>query len=140
MGSTLDVLPTIAALAGVEVPSDRVMDGYNLAPTLFEQGPSPRKEMFFYRQAQLYAVRIGSYKAHFITQNGYFQPEPERHDPPLIFNLDEDPSEQYNLGEKRHQILGPLGALIARHRATLEPVENQLEKMGDGPTGVFDRP
>ncbi len=140
MGATLDVLPTIAALVGAEPPSDRAMDGYDLAPALFDGDPSPRKEMFFYRSAELYSVRLGPFKVHFRTQAGYFQPEPELHDPPLVFNLDVDPGENYNLGDKRHEVLGPVGQLVMKHRASIKPVENQLVKLGDGPTGVFKRP
>ena len=43
MGSTLDVLPTVARLAGAAVPSDRPIDGYDLSGVLFGEGKSPAK-------------------------------------------------------------------------------------------------
>merc|ERR1719198_2681103 len=36
LGSTLDLMPTLAALAGASLPSGRSWDGLDLAPVLFE--------------------------------------------------------------------------------------------------------
>ena len=97
MGSTLDVLPTIAQLAGAPVPSDRPIDGYDLSEVLVGEGKSPREEMYFYREERLFAVRRGAFKAHFRTQAGYTEPRPTRHDPPLLFHLEHDPGERYDV-------------------------------------------
>ena len=71
IGSTLDLLPTFCALAGVNAPTDRVLDGYDLSAALLGKGRSPRQTMFYWRGSKLYAVRNGSFKAHFITQSEY---------------------------------------------------------------------
>ena len=43
MGSTLDLLPTFAALSGAALPTDRVLDGFDLTPALTGTGAqSPR--------------------------------------------------------------------------------------------------
>ena len=47
MGATMDLLPTCCALSGAVAPTDRILDGYNLAPLL--QGKtrtSPRDRVF----------------------------------------------------------------------------------------------
>jgi hypothetical protein len=54
--------------------------------------------MFFYRDNGLYAVRHRSFKAHFVTRSEYGNDPPVEHDPPLLYNLDEDPSEQFEEG------------------------------------------
>lgn len=41
-----DVLPTLAELAGVPLPTDRTIDGVSMAPALREQ-PGPRREWIF---------------------------------------------------------------------------------------------
>src|SRR5262249_60166027 len=71
IGSTLDLLPTFCALAGVPAPTDRVLDGYDLSAVLQGKGRSPRQTMFYWRGSKLYAVRHGAFKAHFITQFEY---------------------------------------------------------------------
>src|SRR5262245_55604858 len=47
LASTLDLLPTCCALAGISAPSDRPLDGYDISAAL-AGGKSPRNEMFYY--------------------------------------------------------------------------------------------
>ncbi len=129
MGSTLDLLPTFAALAGGELPDDRTFDGYDLAPTLFENLSSPRQSMIFYHGQEVFAVRQGMYKAHFKTKTSYAgQREAVSHNPPLLFQLGHDPSEKYDVAAEHLDILEELRQLKAEHEASVVPVENQLEK------------
>jgi arylsulfatase A-like enzyme len=128
MGSTLDLFPTICRLAGVEIPSDRTYDGVDLIPLLTGEGTAARNEMFFYRDTEVFAVRLGKYKAHFKTQAGYGQPEAMVHDPPLLYNLLIDPSEKYNIADQHPDIILKIRELLADHEQSIVPVENQLEK------------
>ena len=129
MGSTLDLLPTFLSIAGGEAPRDRVLDGYDLSPVLFGTGAGPRKEMFFYHDEQLFAVREGPFKAHFKTKTSYVgQKEAVVHDPPLLFQLDHDPSEKHDIAKDHPEIVARLTELAEKHRATVKPVENQLDK------------
>jgi arylsulfatase A len=61
-----DVLPTFAALAGGQVPTDCKIDGANIWPHLTgETGAKPAHETFyFYRGLKLEAVRNGPWKLH----------------------------------------------------------------------------
>ena len=81
IGTTMDLFTTFSSLAGVPIPDDRVVDGIDLSPTLFEGKKGLRNDMFYYRGDELYAIRVGDYKAHFITQDAY-GPDKEEHDPP----------------------------------------------------------
>ncbi len=130
MGSTMDLFPTILALAGVKGPDDRIMDGQDLGPTLFRREPSPRKIMLFYRGTKLYAVRKGPFKAHFFTKPEYGKTEliETEHDPPLLFNLEVDPSEKYDIAEDHPEIIADILEEVKRHRSDLVPGENQLVK------------
>ncbi len=140
IGSTLDVLPTIAGLAGALLPEARVYDGYDLSPVLLEGKPSPRNEVFYYRGGKLFAVRQGPWKAHYLTQTGYTEPEPVRRDPPLLFQLDQDPGERLDRSAERPDVIAALDELVREHRAGLREGENQLVKQADGPVGVFTAP
>jgi arylsulfatase A-like enzyme len=126
LASTLDILPTALALAGVDLPKDRPLDGYDISPAL-AGGKSPRQEMFYYRGFELMAVRLGPWKAHFQTQSGYGQPMAEKHDPPLLFNLEVDPSERFNVAAANADRLQAMGALVAKHRSSMHAAPSQLE-------------
>jgi hypothetical protein len=114
-------------LAGVPMPDDRVMDGVSMVPLLRGEKMGQRDEMFFYRGARLYAVRKGPWKMHLITQKGYGD-QPHPHEPPLLFHLEHDPSEQYDVAKEHPNVVAELQKLIEAHQATIKPVPSQLER------------
>jgi arylsulfatase A-like enzyme len=126
LASTLDFLPTACALAGATAPTDRPLDGYDITPAL-AGGKSPRREMFYYRGFELMAVRLGPWKAHFKSQTGYGQPLAETHDPPLLFNLEIDPSERFNVAAANAAVLNEIHALVEKHKAGMQAAPSQLE-------------
>ncbi len=130
LGATMDLLPTFCALAGVEAPADRTMDGYDLSPLLFGKAEKgPRDEIFYWRSEQLYAVRQGPWKAHFITEGCYgIGSKKTVHEKPELYHLDTDPSEKYNVAADHPEVVERLTALAEAHKASVEPAENQLEK------------
>ena len=131
MASTLDVFPTAIRLAGGEIPTDRQIDGVDLAPLLFENQPSPRQTMFFYRGTELFAVRQGAFKAHYRTQPGYGAGKMETHDPPLLFHLGRDPGEKFNVAQQSVEAISSIRKALDEHQATVRPAENQLERTGN---------
>jgi arylsulfatase A-like enzyme len=135
LASTMDVYVTCLTLAGAPLPKDRTLDGYDISPVLFGQGKSPREVMFYYRGEELFAVRKGAFKAHFKTQAGYGQPRPEAHDPPLLYNLLIDPSEQYDVAQQHPEAIAAIRTEVEAHRATLKEVPNQLERLIAAPAG-----
>ena len=126
LASTMDIFTTCLELAGVPVPKDRIIDGVNILPTLLGTGTSPRNVMFFYRGTRLMAVRKGPWKAHFITQAGYRE-KPKDHDPPLLFNLEYDPSEKFDVADKNPQVIDDIRRTVERHKKNLKPPKSQLE-------------
>lgn len=128
-GSTLDLLPTFAALSGAQKPADRILDGYDLSAVLLEEADSPRDEMFYYHGEQCFAVRKGMYKAHFKTKTSYVgQKDAVVHDPPLLFHLGHDPSEKYNIAKQHPEIVAELTSLKKQHEDTVEAVTCELTK------------
>jgi len=101
--STLDFVPTIAALAGVKLPSDRVYDGYDLAPVLFGGAAAVREFLFMSdgkavsavwydpagtgRHFKLYTATVSSPPCTGKDGGGRAWPNY------LIFDLDADPAE-----------------------------------------------
>ena len=83
--------------------------------------------MFYYRGRRLMAVRHGAWKAHFLTQAGYGQKDPEAHDPPLLYNLEHDPGEQYNVAQDHGDVVSKLKELATQHAAGVNAPPSQLE-------------
>ena len=129
LGSTMDVFTTTIKFCGGTVPTDRAIDGIDLAPVLTGQGPSPRQSFFFYRGSQLYAARKGLLKAHFITRSGYGPDAEEKHESPLLYHLGEDPGERFNVAEKYPQVIQKIQQEVSEHQKTMTPGENQLAKI-----------
>jgi arylsulfatase A-like enzyme len=96
-----------------------------LTTTFFDD--RPKREVFcYYRGTELFAARLGPWKAHFITQPGYGPGKQEPHDPPLLFNLEADPGESYECSADHPDIIAKIKAAVEKHRATVKPVKNQL--------------
>jgi arylsulfatase A len=129
MVSTLDLLPTLVKLAGGRLPADRELDGHDVSPLFLATGPGPRDVMFFYHAETLYAVRKGAYKAHFFTQNAS-GPDQRRkeHKTPLLYNLDRDPSERFDIGKDHPEVIDEITKIADKHRKTVKHVESQLGK------------
>ena len=120
LGSTMDLFTTFSAMANVEIPEDRIIDGQNLSGTLLDQKPSPRQHILYYRGTELFAARLGDFMAHFITQGAYGQfGEREEHKPSLLYNLSHDPSENFNVAAQYPSITTQINALVKAHNANL---------------------
>ncbi len=128
IGSTLDLLPTFCNLAGAKTPADRVLDGYDLTSVLQGKGQSPRQTMFYWRGSKLFAVRHGSFKAHFITQSEYGGAQPAVHETPELYNLDQDPSERFDVAQQHPEVIAEIRRIAEAHKQAIPPVENQLDK------------
>lgn len=97
IAGTLDILPTVAYLAGVEAPSDRVIDGLNLWPLLSgESSSSPRGHFHYFGGARpgsfanYRGVRDARWKLHTRTdKSGAALPHE-------LYDLGADPSEKFN--------------------------------------------
>ncbi len=125
MGSELDVLQTFASLSGGEGPSDRVMDGYDLSSTLKRGDSSPRHTLFYYASTGngvLSAARRDSFKAFFVMPTT----DTASSAAPQLYNLDQDPSEKYDLAAKRPEMVAELRKLADDHARTVVAVKNQI--------------
>ncbi|UCD28817.1 MAG: sulfatase [Planctomycetota bacterium] len=134
LASTMDIFTTCLTLAGIKLPADRIIDGKNLTPVLLGTGPCERKVLFYYRGTKLMAVRKGSWKAHLITQGGLTRDADPAivHDPPLLYRLEHDPSEKYDVSKNHPDVIADILKEVERHRAKLKPGKPQLQKRLSG--------
>ncbi len=122
LASELDLFTTCLDLAGAKIPEDRAIDGISLVPLLRGTGPSPRSRLFYYHAAALFAVRRGPWKIHLKTTHpGSGNEKAQAHDPPLLFNLTTDPSEQFNVAGQHPNVVAQLLKEAEDHRRTIKP-------------------
>jgi arylsulfatase A len=137
IGSAMDLFVTIARFAGVEPPTDRIIDGVDLSAPLTGSGSSPRHVLFYYWDNELRAVRKDAYKAHFITSGSYGDGESRtEHHPPLLYNLAEDPAERYNIAGAHPEVVADLVKVVEEHRRTVtwtKPLFDELLPVSHGP-------
>ncbi|HEX7140014.1 MAG TPA: sulfatase, partial [Vicinamibacterales bacterium] len=122
IGSAMDLFTTSIKLAGGDVPGDRPIDGLDLRAVLTSAASGPRRLNFYYWNNELRAIRKGDYKAHFITSGAYGEGEPRReHNPPLLFNLADDPGEHHDIAASHPDIVADLVREADAHRRSVKP-------------------
>jgi len=109
--STMDLLPTIAAITKKPLPENRI-DGFDITPT-FKSDDSPRDELIYYSsQGKLQGIRKGDWKYLEMTpRQKKNQPKPTT--TTYLFNLAEDIGEQTNLFESKPELVEKLKARMA---------------------------
>lgn len=106
--TTMDLLPTIASIAGSDLPSEQKIDGVDITST-FETDQSPRDELIFYSsQGILEGIRMGDWKyLSKVKSKGKNKPASREK---FLFNLAKDIGEQENLIEAESEIAAKLDA------------------------------
>lgn len=112
--TAMDVYATNLWLSGYKLPAEHITDGAVIASYLGYKNVMEKKELpyFYFGLGQkLFAVRSGKWKLHIKTysQTGvdYFKGEL-----PLLFDLETDPSEKYNVAKENPEIVTRLKMLV----------------------------
>ena len=121
MGTVMDIFPTIMSVTGTELPSDYVIDGFDLSTQLIGQRNESRSEKFLmhfphqHRGSYFTTYREGDWKLIY-----YYNPQLP--DKPMmeLYNLKRDPIEINNLATTEPVILTRM----------LQAMSNQLEEEG----------
>ena len=69
------------------------VDGVDNLAHWTEKAPSARRVVYYYNESQLTAVRIGNWKSHMSTREGFFD---YNRPAALLFNLRMDPFERHD--------------------------------------------
>ncbi|MFV0589968.1 MAG: sulfatase [Draconibacterium sp.] len=127
--STLDILPTLFAIAGVELPGDRSIDGRDIRPLLtpgeYKNDLGKFKFIYSYADNQPSAIREGAWKLHIRigsqTNNNYgFTASREK---PLLFQVEKDLGERMDIAEQHPE-------KVSTMLRDLETMENQIKEEG----------
>lgn len=151
--SLLDIYPSLLEIWNVSTPSEYPLDGVSVWPRMnlsedwllsvnATSSPKERDTLFHYCGSVVTAMRQGKYKAHYWTAkwDKGLQACPSvticpclgiQHSPPLLFDIEADPAEEYPLEVDKHlDVISAMDVALQKHQETLIPVTNQLETLG----------
>ena len=148
LGSTIDILPTVAKLIGAKLPSHKI-DGKDISPLIFAEpgARSPHQAFYcYYRGGQLQAIRDRQWKLHFphpyrtlAGRAGGTQGKPVRYSQAKtnleLYDLKNDVGETTNLVDKHPQIVRKLQKFAAEARKDLGDRLNDQPGKGIRPAG-----
>ena len=138
--STLDILPTLAALSGADLPIKKI-DGVNFESLLKgDDTQTPRDQfLYYYRKNNLEAVRKGNWKLVFAhpgrTYEGFApgkdgqqgQVNENYSFPGALYNLETDPGERYDVREQFPEVVASLEKIAEAARADLgDELQNRV--------------
>ena len=133
IASTLDILPTFAALAGATAPSDRVIDGEDIRHLIHGQFEKANRDKayYYYLRVHLQAVRQGKWKLHLpreqepigaapFDKNNHIAPVDRIGFPePFLVDLDQDIGETTNVAKANPEAVKRLMKLAVAMREDL---------------------
>ena len=92
----VDVLPTLAKVAGYKVPDDRMIDGVDQLDFLLGKQQKSNREGFpAYNGDDMFAYKWRNWKVHLVRQEHPLEP-PLKLNVPAVYNLITDPKELYD--------------------------------------------
>jgi arylsulfatase len=122
-----DVLPTLAELAGADVPDE--VDGVSFLPTLLGRGKEQQRRDYLFWDFPGYggqlAVRMGRWKA---VRRG-LRKNPEA--PLQLFDLEADPSESTDIAKEYPDVVQRLAGVMVSARTTPEYEKLRFGTYGD---------
>ncbi|MBE0675652.1 MAG: sulfatase-like hydrolase/transferase [Bacteroidales bacterium] len=127
--SSMDILPTIAAIAGAPLP-DRIIDGRDISTLLKGENMTEltERELLYYHATNLQAIRVGDWKLHLPRQPDHTHFMGRRNvgrgtidslNKPMLFNLGSDIEESQDLAEENPEIVIQLLRLAEEKRREL---------------------
>ena len=143
---SFDVLPTLAGLAGAELPKERIIDGRDIWPVL--SGKQKKGEvhdaLYVYWGYELHAILSGKWKLHLphpskeVVEPGR-DGKPGRAQPiqvPLsLYDLEKDVGEKTNVADQHPEVVQQLMKFAERARADLGDSLTKVEGKNVRPAG-----
>ena len=144
--SMIDILPTLAGLAGTKPPADRIIDGRDILPILKNDpdavSPHDAEGFFYYYREQLQAVRSGPWKLYLPLEkkmtrlNGSLDDaQPSQAE---LYDVRNDISEQHEVSASHPDVVQRLLALAEAARDDLGDLDR--EGANQRPAGRVDDP
>ncbi|MFN7139310.1 MAG: sulfatase/phosphatase domain-containing protein, partial [Limisphaerales bacterium] len=127
----IDVLPTLLAAAGIEIPKN--VDGVNILPALQGKGRLPDRPWFSYIHQNKDAhasVHLGEWKL--VAHGDFFAKDPITPPRYELYHLKEDISEKHDLSPKNPGKVKELSKLLQEFGSWQKPGVGAYEEGRDG--------
>lgn len=150
----IDLFATFSSLSDLDLPSDRTIDGRDLTPLLFGQKHElHERPLYFFHDYDVEGLRLGHWKylasnSHYVWPNpldkqdsvagkmvsarNYSPPDSGISVPtlgtwPLLYHLDRDPGESYNVAGKYPDTAAQLADMLSDWKAGFYADPRQIE-------------
>lgn len=130
---SMDLHPTLAAIAGATLPADRTIDGKDIRPLMQaeEAAQSPHETFFYYKRNSIEAVRDERWKLHIRKDD---------EDILELYDLENDVGETQNLYGQHPEIVAKLQANIDACRHELGDEAAGIKGENTRPIGRVENP
>lgn len=126
----VDLLPTLASMAGVPLPTEAAPDGRDISAALLGGPPLDQRPLVHHSMGGAFALRMGRWKAIFSSGSGQGFSDPKgrildtTHTDGQLYDTVADPGEQDNLWDQRPDVVAELYELL---KGVVGTPENGLE-------------
>jgi arylsulfatase A-like enzyme len=136
----MDLLPTMARLAGASLSPDRPIDGRDILPLLTAEAgaKSPHEAFYYYALDQLQAVRAGNWKYYLPLERRLGLGQRGGPQSAALYDVARDPGETSNLLNANPEVAVRLASLA--EKARLELGDLGREGRGQRPAGRVENP
>jgi arylsulfatase A-like enzyme len=117
---SLDIFTTVASIAHIELPNDRLYDGVNLMPYFTHQVKEVPHDKLFWRTGHIHTIRKGDYKLIFSSRDKWLE----------LYNLKTDKSEKENLSKSMPDKVKELQEDLKKWESTL-PIKPMWPRIMD---------
>jgi arylsulfatase len=116
----VDLFPTLAKIADLELPADRIIDGQDQSEFLLgKQDKSNREGFVYFIKTELRAAKWRDWKMHFV-----WEVEPNagaNHlETPYLFNIVQDPKEESDVNSTQGWVRGPIRKMVINFQNSLK--------------------
>lgn len=131
LSMNIDLLPTIGALTGVDLPPGLELDGRNVLPAWRGEGASPHELLVLFQDEDVAALRTPRWKYLVRAYYRHNYVAYDRFEPalgfayPQLYDMKEPFPERYSRADEHPDIVRALEAELSRARATFEPMRTR---------------
>jgi len=125
MVMSIDLVPTLARLAGASLPAGHEIDGRDIWPVLNGANQSPHDQLYFFLDDRIAAIRDQRFRLVVRSFYQTYDVPLDRMKMPLLFDLDADPAEQYDVKNRFPADYARLTDALNAARSRLEGLPQQ---------------